>query len=67
MEINSFPEIALVLMKRNRIQFKDLALHIGTSIVYARQVVNGETHGKKAELYRLEVANYLGIDKKYLK
>lgn len=66
MEITSFGEIAMILMKRQRIQFKDLATYIGTSIVYARQVVNGETHGKKADLYRLKIANYLGIDKKYL-
>lgn len=65
MRITNFGEIADIMMKRKRIQLKDVAEHIGTSGVYARQVIEGHQRGEKADFYRLEIADFLGIDRKY--
>ena len=65
MNITNFGEIANIMMKRKRIRLKDVARHIDKSVVYTRQVIEGYQHGEKAEFYRLEIADFLGIDRKY--
>lgn len=65
MYITDFAELAEVMMKRNRIQLKDIAEFIGTSSVYARQVIDGYQRGEKADFYKLKIADFLGIDRKY--
>lgn len=65
MRITKFGEIADIMMKRKKIKLKDVAEHIGTSAVYTRQVIEGYQRGEKADFYRLEIADYLGIDRKY--
>ena len=65
MIITDFGEIADVMMKRNRILLKDVASHIQTSSVYARQVIDGVQQGEKADQYRVKIAIFLGIDEKY--
>ena len=67
MRITDFGEIADVMMKRKRVLLKDVASHIQTSSVYARQVIDGVQQGEKADQYRIEIANFLGIDEKYTK
>lgn len=67
MRITDFGEIADVMMKRKRILLKDVASHIKTSSVYARQVIDGVQQGEKADQYRLEIAQFLGINEKYVK
>lgn len=67
MRITDFGEIADVMMKRKRVLLKDVASHIQTSSVYARQVIDGVQQGEKADQYRIEIANFLGIDEKYIK
>lgn len=62
MKITDFGEIATIMMRRNRITLKDVAEHIKTSSVYARQVIDGTQRGEKASFYRVEIANYLGIN-----
>lgn len=57
MYVTDFAELAEVMMKRKRIQLKDIAEFIGTSSVYARQVIDGYQRGEKAD--------FLGIDRKY--
>lgn len=66
MKVTDFGEIVTVMMKRKRIALKDVACHIGTSSVYARQVIDGMQRGNKAEFYRIQIAEYLDIDSKYL-
>jgi len=65
MRITDFGEIADIMMKRKRIKLNDVASHIGKSAVYTRQVIEGFQKGKKANFYRLEIADFLGIDRKY--
>lgn len=67
MRITDFGEIADVMMRRKRVKLNDIADHIGTSAVYARQVIEGYQRGEKAEFYRLQIADFLGIDQKYAK
>ena len=52
MIVKEFDEIVLVMMKRKEIKLKDIAERIGTSSVYARQVINGFQSGGKATEYR---------------
>lgn len=66
MIVTDFGEIASIMMKRKRIRLKDVAEHIGASIVYTRQVIEGYQNGEKADFYRLEIADFLGIDRKYI-
>lgn len=65
MQIVDFDEIVAIMMKRKRIKLIDIAEHIGTSAVYARQVIEGHQRGEKGNFYRLEIADFLGIDRKY--
>lgn len=66
MRITDFGELADIMMKRKRIKLNDVADHIGTSAVYARQVIEGFQRGEKATEYRISIADYLGIDRKYV-
>lgn len=66
MKVTEFDEIVTIMMKRKRITLKDIANHIGTSSVYARQVIDGMQRGAKADNYRLEIAIFLKIDKKFI-
>lgn len=66
MKVTEFDEIVTIMMKRKRITLKDIANHIGTSSVYARQVIDGMQRGAKADNYRLEIAILLKIDKKFI-
>lgn len=65
MFITDFAELAEVMMKRKRLKLKDVAAHIETSAVYARQVIEGFYRGAKADEYKLKIADFLDIDKKY--
>ncbi|EPI39918.1 hypothetical protein [Enterococcus faecalis] len=65
MFVTDFAELAEVMMKRKRIQLKDIAEFIGTSSVYARQVIEGHQRGEKADFYKLKIADFLDIDRKY--
>ncbi|MDZ5757534.1 hypothetical protein VBG69_00130 [Carnobacterium maltaromaticum] len=65
MIVKEFDEIVLVMMKRKEIKLKDIAERIGTSSVYARQVINGFQSGGKATEYRNQIAEYLEINPKY--
>lgn len=62
MKVTDYSEIATIMMKRKRITLKDIAEHIGTSSVYARQVIEGMQQGEKASEYRVKIADYLGIN-----
>lgn len=66
MKVTEFSELAAVMMKRKRVRLKDVAQRIETSSVYARQVIDGTTQGKEAREHRLKIADYLGIDHKYV-
>ncbi|WP_308618543.1 hypothetical protein [uncultured Enterococcus sp.] len=65
MRITNFGEIADIMMKRKHIKLNDVAGHIGKSAVYTRQVIEGFQRGEKADEYRLKIADFLGIDRKY--
>lgn len=61
MKITDYSEVVMIMMKRKRISLREVAEHIGTSSVYARQVIDGMQRGEKAVFYRAEIAEYLGI------
>ncbi|EGO8565464.1 TPA: hypothetical protein IUX83_002423 [Enterococcus faecalis] len=65
MYITNFAELAEVMMKRKHIKLKEVAEYIRTSAVYARHVIDGFYKGGKADSYKLEIADFLGIDRKY--
>lgn len=65
MYITDFAELAEIMMKRKNILLKDIAEYIGTSGVYARQVIEGHQRGEKADFYKLKIADFLDIDRKY--
>lgn len=53
------------MMKRKQIKLKDVAEHIGTSSVYAKQIIEGHQRGEKADSYKLQIADFLDINRKY--
>ena len=61
MLIKDFEEIVLVKMHRQRKNWKDLAKVIGKSDTYTKQVVSGMQNGPNAEMYRQQIAEYLGL------
>ncbi|EPI2195110.1 hypothetical protein ACS4H2_001492 [Enterococcus faecalis] len=65
MYVTDFAELAEVMMKRKQLKLKDIAKHIGTSSVYAKQVIEGYQRGEKADSYKLKIADFLDIDRKY--
>lgn len=65
MYVTDFAELAEVMMKRKHVKLKEIAEHIGTSPVYARQVIEGFYQGGKADDYKLKIADFLEIDRKY--
>lgn len=65
MYVTDFAELAEVMMKRKHLKLKDVAEHIETSAVYARQVIEGFYRGGKADSYKLKIADFLDIDRKY--
>lgn len=65
MYVTDFAELVEVMKKRKRTNLKEIAEHIGTSSVYARQVIEGFYEGGNADFYKLKIADFLGIDRKY--
>lgn len=61
MRIEEFSEIALIQMKRKNLKMKDIANLIGKSSVYTKQVIDGVQDGPKAQEYKKQIAEYLGI------
>ncbi|MCJ0543105.1 hypothetical protein MMJ52_02320 [Enterococcus cecorum] len=61
MRIDDFSEIVLIQMKRKNLKMKDLAKLIGKSSVYTKQVIDGVQYGPKAQEYKKQIAEYLGI------
>ncbi|HAP4655286.1 TPA: hypothetical protein IUW83_003064 [Enterococcus faecalis] len=65
MYVTDFAELAEIMMKRKQLKLKDIAEHIGTSSVYAKQIIEGYQRGEKADFYKLKIADFLDIDRKY--
>lgn len=61
MLITDFKEIVLIQMDRQNKTYVDLAKVIKKSPTYTRQVVIGVQNGPKAEEYRQQIAEYLGL------
>ena len=61
MRIEKFSEIVLIQMKRKNLKLKDLAAVIGKTPNYTKMVIEEIQDGPKAQEYKKQIAEFLGI------